>query len=327
MIGDVGEAIGGLPRALHENLVGGETERRQLEPHGPLPLVDPARLPQAGERVVDRALAIETVLVEVNVEANTDPVERLADIVKDRLLGGLAKRRQIVASGELGVVRVNERIRDVADVVSLVTAVRKGNLPAEPLEVTCPNRFAEDLHLPAHVVEIVLPRDRVAARLEEPRDRVSDHRVSAMADGERPRRVRRNELHLNFPGLSRRWAFPPGTRGTRRLEPCVPEREREPKVQKTRPADLDPGDIRGLRKVLPKRLRDLAGRAPLGPREHEGEVRRKVTVGRIIGNLDNKKRGLRTGQLSPCSRRLEGGSQKRIDDLLHSPPGGSEVEQ
>ena len=57
--------------------------------------------------------------------------------------------------------------------------------------------------LRAGVVVVELARHRVALRLEQRRDRVAERRLAAVADVQRPGRIRRNELDLHLLGLVR----------------------------------------------------------------------------------------------------------------------------
>ncbi len=62
--------------------------------------------------------------------------------------------------------------------------------------------LGEDPRLVAEVVDVVLARDAVAGRLEEPRDRVAEDGAARVADVQRPGRVRADELDVD--ALARR---------------------------------------------------------------------------------------------------------------------------
>ena len=219
-VDDVGCAVGRLPglgakdHAVLLVSVGGGPG-----PHGAVLLV--AVHPRHQLREPLRELALERPRVEMDAE----PLERRLDPRQHR------RDRVALEGGEL------------ADVVALVAVLRR-LLPA-PHRL---HRSAEELHLRAGVVVVVLALDLVPAQLEQARDRVADPAVPRRGDGERAGRVGGD--HLDLDALLRRGEAGAvvGARGEdlaeRTGEPAVGEEE----VDEAGSRDLgavDVGDRRG----------------------------------------------------------------------------------
>ena len=96
-------------------------------------------------------------------------------------------------------------LRDLADVLAVIAVLGKRGRVAQQLLRARAHRDREILDLLAGVVVVELARHRVALRLEQRRDRVAQRRLPAVADVQRPRRIRRDELdHHALAGVRRR---------------------------------------------------------------------------------------------------------------------------
>ena len=85
---------------------------------------------------------------------------------------------------------------ELRDVVALVAVGRRALPPSPGID-----RCVEQVDLRARVVDVELALDGVAGEIEEARDRVPVRGVPHRRDGERPGRVRRDELDLHLLGL------------------------------------------------------------------------------------------------------------------------------
>src|SRR5207237_7189043 len=103
------------------------------------------------------------------------------------------------------------------------------------------HRLAEELDLPARVVEVVLLLHLVTGEAQQSRDRVAVGAVAGRADGDRAGRVRGDELDLDPLVRLREAAAVVGIGLPARLdEPAA----REPEVEEARARDfgaIDPG--------------------------------------------------------------------------------------
>src|SRR4029079_17475713 len=57
--------------------------------------------------------------------------------------------------------------------------------------------------LATRVIEVILARDHLTAGFEDATEKVADECAPGIADGERPGRVRRHELHVDLPSGDR----------------------------------------------------------------------------------------------------------------------------
>ena len=198
-------------------------------------------------------------------------------------------------------VHVNPKLRDLAadllehvldgiaaqpgelvDVLALVAAFRR--LLPTPARL---DGRAEQIDLAAGVVEVVLALDLVAREREHARDRVAVGAVSRRADCERPRGVRRDQLHLDLLPLVR-------IAGSV-LRVDLPERSgepgvRHPEIEEARACHLRPLDLVELRSLLRQVGSQLARRALVLRGGAERDVRRVVAVGRIARALELDRR-------------------------------------
>ena len=93
-----------------------------------------------------------------------------------------------VSASAVAVAR-HQLARDVADIFALVAVLGHRGRAADLFEVARAHGLAEQLHLASAVVEVVLARDAEAARLVHAGERVAEHGVAPVADGERPGRI------------------------------------------------------------------------------------------------------------------------------------------
>ena len=172
------------------------------------------------------------------------------------------------------------------------------------------DRRAEELHLAAGVVVVVLALDLVPGEREQPRDRVAVGAVARRRDDDRPRRVGGDHLHLDPLAL-----LAPGRRRTRagredlRQRVAVPG-PLEPEVDESRPRDLGALDLRQRHGPFRQLLRQLARRPPAA-RARAGARRSSRSRRARRSRAARARRAFRPGRTSAASSRGERPSRQR----------------
>ena len=234
-------------------------ERRGAQPARALVLVHV--LAELLEHAVDRAVVVHGALREEAVEVDAKPVERALDPlhhVLDAEHGELLRRR---APRRRSISAASSR-----DVLALVAAL--GRLLAAGAGA---DRLAEQPHLRAVVVDVVLALDLVAGELEQARERVADRGAARRRDRHRPGRVRADELDEHpLAAAAAAEVVALGDRvGDGAVEPALAHEQ----VEEARARDVDPLDVvaQPFLQLLGERRRDLARRLSLGRRaQHRG---------------------------------------------------------
>ena len=184
------------------------------------------------------------------------------------------------------VVRV---LGQVGDVLALVAVLRR-LLPTPPGL----DRRAEELHLGARVVVVVLALDVVPGELEQSRDRVSVGTVAPGGDRDRPGGVGRDHLDLHLLLRRRRAAAVLRAGGEDLRERVAVPRRREPEVDEAGSRDLGSLDLRQRARLRDELLRDRQRRLLAHAGQAHRHVRRVVAVRRVAGPLQShgRSRGL-----------------------------------
>src|SRR5690606_1814789 len=123
VVGDVGQAVGGLTGAFHEHGVFLFAEGRGAVPDRPVLVVHQVFGPQAVEHAFQGAVAVQVVFVEEVVHADLHALQGALDVGEDAFFGdGLEGR---VVLGEVGAhaMTVHELAGDVPDVFAFVPAL------------------------------------------------------------------------------------------------------------------------------------------------------------------------------------------------------------
>ena len=108
--------------------------------------------------------------------------------------GGNAREHLACRTAQLRAGLVAQLLRDRAHVVAAIAIGRKWNRLAGQLQVPQPHADGEDVHLPAGIVDVVLAKDAVPGGGEQRSQGRAVSRLPAVADMQRPRGIRRNEL-------------------------------------------------------------------------------------------------------------------------------------
>ena len=287
------------------------------KPHRAVVLGDKASFAQALDHRVDLAAADEVEFVGVDVEADTEALAGAADVGEDRVFGRCAKNFQIGRVGKRLAVARNQVACDIADIFALVAVLGHRRGAADLFEVTRAHGFAEQLHLASAVVEVVLARDDEAARLVHAGERVAEHRVAPVADGERPGRVGREKLHLHLAARADLRAPEALAFGRGAAQLAMPERRRHPEIDKPRARHARLRDFGREFQVGADDLGDRSRRLFLGSRHYQRGVASRVAVGRVLGRLDARGGGRRGRELAGRARALDSGVQDGYDQVLH----------
>ena len=183
VVGDVGQEVGGLPVRLHEDAVLVVAEVRRAQPGGTVLLEHHPAVPEIVEGGADLAGVGQRLLARPRVEHGPDAGQALPQIALGPLVAPL---RRVDVVGHLR--------RPLADVLARVAVLGqlRARLPRR-------QRGAEDAHLHAAVVEVVLPVDDVTGALEDPAQRVAEGGPAPPARVDRPGGVGRHELDVDPP--------------------------------------------------------------------------------------------------------------------------------
>ncbi len=255
------------------------------------------------------------------LEADPQALAAARDVGEDRFHRGGAERFDIGRVLERVAALVLERTRDIADILALVAVLGQRRVDSQLLQIAHAHRLAEQLHLAPAVVEVVLARHLEAGRLEHARDRVTEHRVAAVADGERSGGIGGQELDLHAPRTA--GAQLPFLRAEifraaceRRAHLAMPVLRRHPEVDKPGARDRDLADFGGQLQMGANRVGDFARRLPLSPRHRERHVARDIAVRGILGSL-GRDRGGRGFEQARGARTLDRGAQAGDYDFFH----------
>ena len=187
----------------------------------------------------------------------------------------------------------------------------------EELPVAHRDRVAEDVHLRAVVVHVVLALHVVAHVLEDAAERVPDGDPAAVADVERSHGVRGDELHLDLGARAHVRAgvvealLPDGA------EDLVGRGRGEVEVDEAGPGDLHAVDRGVLGKMRDYGVGDLTRRAAGELCRAHGDRRAPVTVARVGGALEPQVGDVKLRQFSGLLRCGDGGANELLDLLGH----------
>ena len=262
----------------HDHAVLVVAEGGRSEPGGAVGVVGVVGGAQPLHRRRDLALALELGLGEVDVEPHAEPLEGALHPGEDAT-GALGEQPSLALGfGQVGegvAVLGHDVASDLDHVLTVVAVLRQLRVPAQHLEVARHHRGAEQVHLAAGVVEVVLALDRLAGGLEQAGERVAQRGVAGMPDMERPRGVGAHELDLDPSSRGFGAAVGLAEVGDRSQRVVQPRVGRED-VEEPRPRHLHLLDQRRGGQRVGDRLRHVARRAagPLGERERHvgGEV-------------------------------------------------------
>ncbi len=293
-------------------------ERRRAEPDRPVLFVDVTPLAQPLDRPVDPALVVEPGLARPDVEVDAERLEARLDPRPDPTGRPMAHHPDRVGpgGGRLGPDLVGERRGDLDHVVALVPILRDRLTPPQRHD-----RRAEVPDLAAGVVEVVLARHALPARLEDPAEQVADEGPARVPDVERAGRIGRHELHVHDAPRRERDA-PPGRRVRAdprhdRLEGLVGEAQ----VDEPRHRGLGPGDqggvgapgcgtVRGAHRPAPSRSR-TAPADTAGPGAWPGWSRSHRARGRPGARPRSAARPARRAVAAGCRARWPGSTPGR----------------
>ena len=217
----------------------------------------------------------------------------------------------VVLVGDEGLAVGEER---GAGVVERAAALRHH---VEQLAVAHGDRAAEDVHLGAVVVDVVLALDVVAGVLEHAAERVPERGPPAVPDVERAHGVRGDELDLHLGTGADLGAGEVAALLAHGPEDLVGRRGGEVEVDEARAGNLDALHGGVLGEVRHDGVRDLA-RAHVGElRGAQGDRGAPVAVGGVGRALEAEVAHLEGGQLTRLLGGGDGGTYELLDLLGH----------
>ena len=208
-----------------------------------------------------------------------DEVDHLgAGDVADAADGGLVGHPQV------GVpVGGDDLAGDAGDVIALVAVFRHPGILPQGLLVARPDGAVEGFHLRAGVVDVVLPRDRVARRFQRVGQGAAQHSAAGMAHMDGAGRVDAHEFHHHPPAGAGGGVAESVAGGAHRfhllLQPFLAEAEvDEPRRRGRYGGDFRAG-VHPFRNLLGQPQRIGAG----GAGQTQGQVGGEVPVFRVVG--------------------------------------------
>jgi len=312
MVGDVRQQVGRQPIRLdHHPVFLVPPQHRGAQPDRVVSPLDEARpvehleggLYLAG--LVQLALALPD--VEVHLEACQRPPDHLETARDREALDGLDVRWRRRRHPAAPVAR-EQLPPDAPDVVAPVAVLGEDDLGhrgirgTRGLHVAGPHRQGQHRDLVARVVQVELPDDVVTGEAQEAGQRISDGRVTAVREVERPGRVGRQVLDAELGrGLGRAPA-PVLARLVDLEQAALPEIVGEAQVDEAGAGHRGLGEIRAgdRAQVLGERLAERTRWLARGLGEAQGHVGRVVAVLGTLRPLERYlARNLRANPLRP----------------------------
>ena len=238
-----------------------------------------ARGAELVDRLRDLAFAFERGFGDVGIEPHVEPRERRVDPAEDPCGGRPAYRGEPLLIGQLRPSRLlgGEVATEVIDVCAVIAVLGDPRRTSEVAQVAGVHRRPEPVHLTPGVVVVVLALHAPPRGIEQPRDRVAEHRVPGVPDVQRAGRVRAHELDLDAPLRPRRGSVRCPL-GRDPAQDVVQPPLGDEHVDEARTGDLDLPDERRGRQGRDDRLGDRArGRRDPG-RHRERDVGGEVSV-------------------------------------------------
>ena len=346
VIGDVGREVRLDAVLAHDDAVLLVAEVGGAKPLRAILLVDDAVPAQQVERVVDRAAVLEAALAEPAVVADAELLEVVADVGEDvgeseveclakagraeqrpgalddgvdvRVLVALGRiRRQVREHDRGGLMQrasraLDQLVGDRAEVIAAIAIGWERELFAEALQVAQPHARGEDFHLPPGVVDVVLAVHVEAGGVEQVRERRAERRVPAVADVQRPRGIRGDELHHHLPAGADRGATVAAAAVDHSREFSLIGGGCEKEIDESGSRNLDAGHEFAGRQRRDDRLRQVARLAFRRLGELQRDVGREVAVGRVARALDDDASG------RPCRTQFfRQGAQSVLHELFY----------
>ncbi len=204
---------------------------------------------------------------------------------------------------------------NVPDIVTLITVAWELDGLAAQFQVAQPHGGAQDVHLAAGVVDVILPMDLIAHRCQQVGHRRSIGRAAPVADMQGTGGVGGDEFHLNTLAGTESGATiigPGAENGRDHCQVSVPGKK---KVDEARPGNLHPGNQGRGRKGGHQALRDLARLGADGLGQDQGQVGGKIAVGLVPGTFDLRLRKC-DGAPGPISSQVRQTGTQEVRYLL-----------
>jgi hypothetical protein len=235
-VADVGGEVGRLAVGPVDDPILVVAELGRAEPQRAVLLVEVPALAQASDPALDPATLVQRGLGRPDVEVDAEPLEAGLDAFPY-----LGRGPASDDGGGVGATRRRgrpDRARDgrgeVVDVVALVAVFRDGFAAPDRAD-----RGTELIELAARVVEVVLARHPLPARLEHAAEEVADEGPARVADRQRAGRVGRHELDVDRARRDRLDATPRLRLGEDAVDDGLEGRRPEADVEEPGRRDLD----------------------------------------------------------------------------------------
>ena len=193
-------------------------------------------------------------------------------------------------------------LRQFANVVAAITVFRQRRMLAQELLRAHPHRDGEILDLLAGIVVVELAGHRGALPFDEPRQRVAQRGLAAMADVQRPRRIRRDEFDHHALAGARIAAAESLALGEYVRTTACRAAGVTKMLMNPAPAISIFSTRSDLRQRGDQRLRELARISLQRLRVLQRDVRREVAVLRLLRTIELDRRAGALGATAACAR-------------------------
>ena len=258
-----------------------------LEPERAVLLVRVAGRDQALDRLFDAAVRVQRRLEEIHVELDAERLEIEVLLRAQFAHRELPHRVEIVGRG-IGRVFVDVALCEISNVLAVIAALGERDLLSAELAHARLDAQREIRDLRAGVVVIELSRHPPAGRAEQRADRVAERSLSAVANVQRPRWIRRYEFHVDGALLAgvrttvlisrrdqRTKSLGEDVRGNTKID--------EPRARDLRRLDSSASEVEAFDDCR----REIAGLSPHAFREDHRQIRRPIAERGIARTFDD----------------------------------------
>ncbi len=209
-----------------------------------------------------------------------------------RVLLGAGRALEHLGGGAhvAGAVRRLDGRRHVAHIVALVGVLRERDGDAVQLEIAQPGGQRQDVHLPAGVIDVILPRHPETGEVQQVGEARPVGGAAPVAHVQRPGRVGGDELHLQLAACAQRAAAEPRAGLQHGRHHLQLRRRGEEQVDEAGPRHLGLGQQRGFGQLGDQALGHVAGIELQRLGQLQGQVGGEVPVGGLLRPVQGDRR-------------------------------------
>ena len=252
-------------------------------------LVDQTLVLQILDRGFDPARAIQRLFAVKHVHLDTQRFQIGTDQVHHRISRKVADLFQPDAFilPDIGVTHlVLQRLPHLDQVVPGVCPIGKGHLLPVRFQIAQVDRPRQNIDLRAAVVDVIFPRDLVACKIQQRRQRITKDSTPRVPHMQRPRGVGADIFHVHLAPLPH--VRPAKVRALRQNRPddALPDHRCQPQVQEPRPRHIGADHAVVRHQLGCQSVGNVTRFQPRRFRQHHRGIGRHVPMCRIARRLD-----------------------------------------